>query len=165
MRQRFTPGLFDRLITDRFSTADGECVTELNLDQLKEAVARDLEELLNTRLAIAPDLLADYPACRDSVVNYGLIDFSSMNLKSSFDRDTICAALKACIERFEPRLRAVRATLRPQAGPGARVDFAISALLHVHAAAEPVQFDASMDAATQQYAIRSACRAARNGAE
>src|SRR5450830_917364 len=42
--QRFAPGLFDRLLDDHFKGAPATWT----LDHLKDAVARDLESLLNT---------------------------------------------------------------------------------------------------------------------
>ena len=94
----YVPGLFDRLMGDGGAAAGGVAV-RLSLEQLKDAVARDLEELLNTRVALPPGALDAYRECAASIVNYGLIDFAGMCLSSSDDRARICAALKAAIER------------------------------------------------------------------
>lgn len=112
----YVPGLFDRLMGDGGASAGGVAV-RLSLEQLKDAVARDLEELLNTRVALPPGALDAYPECAASIVNYGLIDFAGMCLSSSDDRARICAALKAAIERHEPRLRNVRARLSAKRVP------------------------------------------------
>ena len=45
----FVPGLFDRLMGEGGA---GTAMARLSLEQLKDAVARDLEELLNTRVAL-----------------------------------------------------------------------------------------------------------------
>lgn len=161
MPQRFVPALFDRLIPDRVSAASGGCVAELDLEQLKRTVAGDLEDMLNTRAAIDPAVFAGLPACRASIVNYGLHDFSGLSLTSSADRDRVAADVRAAIERHEPRLRSVQARLHVRPGSIGRVDFAISALLLTQEAAEPIHFDAVFDASTQQYSVRHAGRTAR----
>lgn len=143
----FSPGLFDRLIGDRGNGA------RLSLEQLKDAVARDLEDLLNTRTALPAGLLEGLPECRRSIVNYGLIDFAGMCLSSSDDRQRICASLVAAIEHHEPRLRQVRARLENEAGAINRVSFVISAVLEVAGARESINFDAVLQPSTLHYSI------------
>jgi type VI secretion system protein ImpF len=141
----FTPGLMDRLM--------GAAGHAMGLEQLKDAVARDLEDLLNTRAALPEPLLQAYPECAASVINYGLIDFAGLCLSSSEDRARICASLKAAIERHEPRLRQVQARIEPRAGTVNRVDFIISGVLALSAAYEPVSFDAVLQPSTLHYSI------------
>ena len=145
----FVPGLFDRLLGEGGMGA----TARLTLEQLKDAVARDLEELLNTRVALPPGALDAYPECAASIVNYGLIDFAGMCLSSSEDRARICAALKAAIERHEPRLRNVRARLEREAGSINRVGFVISGTLAVQAGGETVNFDAVLQPSSLRYSI------------
>lgn len=64
MTQLFLPGLFDRLIGDRPCTVSDSGMAELTLDQLKDAVAADLQALLNTRAAYPEGLLDAYPECQ-----------------------------------------------------------------------------------------------------
>ncbi|MCC7682090.1 type VI secretion system baseplate subunit TssE [Janthinobacterium sp. FW305-128] len=148
----YVPGLFDRLMDDGGGAAGGVAV-RLSLEQLKDAVARDLEELLNTRVALPPGALDAYPECAASIVNYGLIDFAGMCLSSSDDRARICAALKAAIERHEPRLRNVRARLEREAGSINRVGFVISGTLAVMTGGEAVNFDAVLQPSSLRYSI------------
>ncbi|KAB0326105.1 type VI secretion system baseplate subunit TssE [Janthinobacterium sp. SUN128] len=147
----YVPGLFDRLMGD--GGAAGGVAVRLSLEQLKDAVARDLEELLNTRVALPPGALDAYPECAASIVNYGLIDFAGMCLSSSDDRARICAALKAAIERHEPRLRNVRARLEREAGAINRVGFVISGTLAVRSGGEMVNFDAVLQPSSLRYSI------------
>lgn len=147
------PSLFDRLINDRaYAPADG-LVSHLSLDQLKDAVALDLEALLNTRMVIPVELLARHPDAARSVLDYGLIDFSSFSLANDDDRKAICASLQAAIERHEPRLRDVSATLDAGDDTGKGLNFFISATLRVHAAVEPVNFNALLQPSTRHYSI------------
>lgn len=145
----YLPGLFDRLM----DANDAAAPTRLSLGQLKDAIARDLEELLNTRMALPAGALDGYPECAASIINYGLLDFAGMCLSSSEDRARICAALKAAIERHEPRLRHVRARLEREAGAVNRVSFVISATLAVPGAGEAVNFDAVLQPSSLRYAI------------
>jgi type VI secretion system protein ImpF len=153
---RYSPSLFDRLFDDHptLGASDSGAPADLTLEQLKDAIARDLEGLLNTRLALPDALLAPYPACRNSILSYGLIDFAGMCLTSSVDRDKICASLKSAIERHEPRLHGIRASLQRQEGSINRVNFVISALLETHPAMAPVEFAAVLQPTTQTYSVR-----------
>jgi type VI secretion system protein ImpF len=152
----FTPGLFDRLLGEHGSGAS----VRLSLEQLKDAVARDLEDLLNTRAGMPEDLLLDYPECSRSIINYGLVDFAGMCLSSSEDRARICASLKAAIERHEPRLRNVQARLERDAGSINRVSFVINATLALPSLSETVSFDAVLQPSTLHYSINRTARGA-----
>jgi len=159
MRERsagsYVPGLLDRLMGTRGA---GPAASRLSLEQLKDAVARDLEDLLNTRVALPEALLRAYPECAASIVNYGLVDFAGCCLSSTEDRLRICASLKSAIEHHEPRLRGVQARLEPRAGSVNRVDFIITAMLHVHPAHEPINFDAVLQPSTLHYSINRSAR-------
>ncbi|HAT32345.1 MAG TPA: type VI secretion system baseplate subunit TssE, partial [Janthinobacterium sp.] len=48
----FTPGLFDRLMDTHIKPGSSGVVSRLNIEDLKDTVARDLEALLNTRTVI-----------------------------------------------------------------------------------------------------------------
>jgi type VI secretion system protein ImpF len=50
-----------------------------NLRQLKQAVARDLEALLNTRREALEEVPPEFAEVRRSLLNYGLPDFASFN--------------------------------------------------------------------------------------
>lgn len=148
--QRFAPGLFDRLLDDQV----GGAPATWTLDHLKEAVARDLESLLNTRAALPEYLFAAYPEASKSVLTYGLTDFAGMCMTSDVDRKRICAAVLLTIERHEPRLQGVTATLRQRSSQINRFDFLISGRLKAQYASELLHFDAVLEPATQQYSIR-----------
>ncbi|GJI99524.1 hypothetical protein RugamoR64_00630 [Duganella rhizosphaerae] len=154
----FTPGLFDRLLDPQGSQARNGA--GLSLEQWKDTVARDLEDLLNTRCALSEELLNAYPECAGSIVNYGLIDFAGMCLSSSEDRARICACLKAAIERHEPRLRNVQARLEREIGSINRVSFAISATLAGLPMREAVNFDAVLQPSSLHYSINRSTRGA-----
>lgn len=157
MTQPFKASVFDRL------KASSEHAPTCTLEQLKDAVARDLELLLNTRVALPESMFASYPEAGNSVVNYGLIDFAGMCMTSDADRKKICSAVKRAIEQHEPRLHAVQAELRVHCAPVNRVDFVISALLK-SAVTAAVQFDAVLEPSSQHYSIRKVRSMHKTGA-
>jgi type VI secretion system protein ImpF len=163
--QGFAPGLLDKLMIDSKHTLSSGTVTRFSMEELKDSVARDLEALLNTRKVISEDLLKSYPECSKSIVTYGLSDFAGMSLASTDDRAYICRALELTIARHEPRLQEVKAALEVQEGSINRLNFAISAVLVVHPAHEPVSFDAVLQPSSLHYSISKARRTARSGTQ
>jgi type VI secretion system protein ImpF len=153
--QSFTPGLFDRLDADDEAPQRASRATARNSDAWKESITRDLEALLNTRSALLPDALAGYPEVGGSVMNYGLIDFAGMCMTSDADQKRICTAVRLAIERHEPRLHKVTATLQPRKGAINRVDFVIAAELKNAPAADPMHFNAVFQPSLQRYSIQS----------
>jgi len=153
--QSFVPGLFDRLDADDDAPSGGFRSASKNADEWKESITRDLEALLNTRSALLPDALADYSEVSGSVVNYGLIDFAGMCMTSDTDQKRICTAVRQAIERHEPRLHRVTATLQPRKGAINRVDFVITAELKSASLTEPMQFNAVFQPSLQRYSVQS----------
>ncbi|WP_426196496.1 type VI secretion system baseplate subunit TssE [Massilia sp. DWR3-1-1] len=149
-KQRYAPGLFDRLLDDQREAVPATWT----LDHLKDAVARDLESLLNTRAAMPEQLFVAYPEASRSVLTYGLTDFADLCMTSDTDRKKICAAVLLTIERHEPRLQGVTATLRQRSSQINRFDFVISGKLKAQAASDMLHFDAVLEPATQRYSIR-----------
>jgi type VI secretion system protein ImpF len=161
--QGFAPGLLDKLLVGNQTRIYGDIVPRLSMEDLKDSVARDLEALLNTRKVIPENLLKDYPECGKSIVTYGLNDFAGLSLASTDDRAFICRSLEQTIARHEPRLKNVVAALEVQEGSINRLNFAISALLVVHPAQEPVSFDAVLQPSSLHYSISKGRRSARGG--
>ncbi len=162
----FTPGLFDRLM-DRPGQAHGQAggtVPRVSLEEMKDAVARDLEALLNTRAVLPEESLKRFPECARSIAAYGLRDFAGLSLSSTDDRAFICRSLEQTIARHEPRLRNVQARLELREDAVNRLNFAITALMVVSAAHEPVNFDAVLQPSSLHYTISKARRAASPGA-
>jgi type VI secretion system protein ImpF len=153
--QSFVPGLFDRLDADDDAAQAQFRPPPKKADEWRESITRDLEALLNTRSALLPHVLADYPEVGKSVVNYGLIDFAGMCMTSDTDQKRICTAVRQAIERHEPRLHRVTATLQPRKGAINRVDFVITAELKNAPVAEPMQFNAVFQPSLQRYSVQS----------
>ena len=152
----FTPGLLDRLMADA-----GAASAALGVEGLKDSVARDLEALLNTRIALDVARLDGYPAARASILHYGLIDFAGFCLTSSVDRAAVCASIEDAIATHEPRLKDVRAVLEPAAGDVNRLHFSIHARLAVDGLLEPVNFNAVLQPSSLHYEINRSARPLR----
>jgi type VI secretion system protein ImpF len=154
------PGLLDRLMDPRHQ-ASGGVLPRLSIEQLKDSVARDLEALLNTRLALPPETFTLYPEARKSVLNYGLIDFAGYCLSSTEERAQICASLVDAVVAHEPRLSGVAAALEQEPGSVNRLNFVINGTLELESGAEPVNFNAVLQPSSLHYAISRGARATR----
>ena len=152
------PGLLDRLMDPR-QQAVGGVLPRMNVEQLKDSVARDLEALLNTRLVWPQAFFAGYPEAETSILNYGLIDFAACCLSSFEDRAAICKSLVAAVTAHEPRLSGVKAELTAESGSVNRLDFVINGTLALDSGPEPVNFNAVLQPSSLHYAIS---RGARN---
>ncbi|CAM2197203.1 type VI secretion system baseplate subunit TssE [Paraburkholderia sp. A1RI_3L] len=151
--KRFEPSFLDKLFDDEPHLPAPAAMRQLSLDELKGAVARDVEAILNTRIALTEEELTSLPECSRSVLTYGLNDFAGLSLASHYDRTFICKSIQQAIERHEPRLRQVAVTLELNGQSTHALCFAIQALLVVSAAEEPVSFDAMLQPATLQYSV------------
>lgn len=150
----FEPSLIEKLLDDApGKPGTGGLARALSVEQYKESVARDLEGLLNSRSAYSAVDLAQFPNCRQSLMTYGLRDFSSMSLASAYDRAAICQSLEEAIARHEPRLSSVQVRLDSDGRLGGGLHFTIQALLDLQPAREPVSFDALLQPTTLQYSV------------
>ncbi len=143
---KITQSIFDRLVD-----SDPRITPER---QLKAAVRRDLEWLLNTRRVVEPPPESLVEVNR-SLYNYGLPDFSSYSLSSPKDRSKLLRALEITIALFEPRLAGVKVTAVESPTAGSRVlRFQIEGLLLKDPAPEQVSFDTVLQLANGEYQVK-----------
>lgn len=149
------PSVLDRLL-DNEPEAEREQLPYhfQTLQQLKRAVTRDLETLLNTRQERLEELSSEFTEVRRSLVTYGLPDFTTLTLLSANDRNRIRRALEQAVALFEPRLERVRVILQPPRPHDLVLRFCIEALLRVEPAPEPVTFDAMLQLSPQRYMVQ-----------
>jgi type VI secretion system protein ImpF len=149
------PSVLDRLLDDAPEVSHEPLPDRFqNLRQLKRAVTRDLEALLNTRQEVWAELSPEFAELRRSLLTYGLPDFTAFSLLNPHDRNRIRRAVEQAIATFEPRLNRVRVTLEAPRQHEPTLRFHIEALLRVEPAPEPVTFDAMLQLHTQEYIVR-----------
>jgi type VI secretion system protein ImpF len=143
---KITQSLLDRLI---------DSDARVNPDrQLKAALRRDLEALLNTRRVAVPppESLAEV---NRSLYNFGLPDFSSYSLNNPKDRNRLLRALEVTIALFEPRLAGVKVSPIEDPNASSRVlRFQIEGLLIKDPAPEQVSFDTVLQLANGEYQVK-----------
>jgi type VI secretion system protein ImpF len=153
--ESIVPSILDRLMDDEPEVSREPLPNRFqNLSQLKKAVARDLEALLNTRQEILEEISPEFIEVSRSLVTYGLPDFSSSSVLNTNDRNRIRRALEQAVATFEPRFERVRVNLESPRDQDRTLRFRIEALLRVEPASEPVTFDAVLRLNTQQYVVQ-----------
>jgi type VI secretion system protein ImpF len=124
-----------------------------SLRELKAALRRDLEWLLNTRRTIE-ESPASLKELERSLYNYGLPDVSSLYLRSSNDQGTLLKAIRVAINYFEPRLLNIKVALEPAAADARVIRFSIEGLLRMDPAPEHVFFDTMLEPMSGQYQVK-----------
>jgi type VI secretion system protein ImpF len=76
----------------------------------KESLRRDLSDLLNTRRG-ETDFKAAFEQSANSILSFGVVDFTSFNLNSDVDQERVRQSIERVIRQFEPRLSGVTVTL------------------------------------------------------
>ncbi len=153
--QPLVPSVLDRLLDEAPETTSEPVKNRAQLlRDLKLAVRRDLEHLLNTRRRniTPPDELVELA---DSLLTYGIPDFSGTGPGSEEDREAFARTVEQIIRENEPRLVKVAVILAEDPQPGDRtLRFRIDALLRADPAPEPVMFDSTLEPATTQFAVK-----------
>ncbi len=126
-RDRLVPALLDRLMGDPRSPRGERGQDDISMEQLRECVRRDLEDLLNTvnlASALGANLeegekhpLDDYPEVARSVVNYGMPALAGTT-SSNLDVVAFERAVRQVIHDFEPRILRRTLVVRAQTDAG-----------------------------------------------
>lgn len=146
------PSVLDRLLDDDPRTdVEHPGAVGSDLRHFKQAVARDLDVLLNSRCVDFGDRIESHPQARDSVINFGIIDLSSLSLLNPDDRALLRDRIRITIERHEPRLAKVRVTLDAPRDLERMLRFRVDAVLRVHPQRPPVSFDAMLQLSSNSY--------------
>lgn len=153
--QPLVPSVLDRLLDDQPEvTRETPASRNQVLRELKAAVGRDLENLLNTRVRclILPEQANEL---KQSLVNYGIPDITGAKLGSVQDRNDFCRYLQAIIRQYEPRFKTV--SVQPAANPDPQdrtFRFRIDALLIAEPAPEPIIFDTELRPGTADFEVK-----------
>jgi type VI secretion system protein ImpF len=119
----------------------------IGVAELKQAVRRDIEWLLNTRRPLLPEV-ERLPEARTSILAYGLPDVTQFTGSSQTDRQRLSAQIEECLRAFEPRLAPRSLKVEPvlEGEPARfRLNFRIRGELHVDPVREKVTYDTSIE--------------------
>jgi type VI secretion system protein ImpF len=152
-----TLSTLDRLIDQDPETGlEAPQTRSQSVRQLKEALRRDLEWLLNTRrIAVSPD--ESLKEVNRSVYVYGLPDFTAYSLNSAKDQAKLVRILHSSVKIFEPRLANTRIVpLEESASLTRKLRFRIDGLLMMDPAPEQVSFDTVLELTSGTYEVGNA---------
>lgn len=145
--------ILDRLANDADFDILGGHINDI--DVVRRAVLRDVENLLNTRRNInAP--AQSYRHLNRSLYVYGLEDFVSKNPKNPEVRKALRTSIEQTIARFEPRLINVGVEFNPEDGNDQNLCFTVRATLYADPIHEPIYFDTWFSVNRGEYRINNA---------
>jgi type VI secretion system protein ImpF len=149
-KQQLQLSIFDRLHNDNGIRNIGTAADDLFI--VRNAVMRDVENLLNTRRRVVKPA-ESFKYLSDSMYNYGIDDFVAKNPKNPHVRQALMATIAETLTRFEPRLRNVAVDFRPEDGNTQNLCFSVRATLHADPVREPICFDTWFSASRGEYRI------------
>ena len=148
-----TLSVLDRLLDDEpKSKVEGPLTHSKSLAQLKVAIRRDLENLLNTRCTIEP-LPESSAETRRSVFNYGVPDITEIGQNFLYEKERLLAEIESAVRLFEPRLDGVKVAVVPATGAARVLRFVIEGMLKIDPAPEHVVFDAALELTSGEYQL------------
>ena len=154
--QRLLPSIVDRLIDlspsvpNEPAKSQGQVVFEM-----KASLRRDLENLLNTRwtCVLWPP---EYEELDLSLINYGIPDFTGVNMGSPENQKRLIQIVKRAIEKFEPRLINFTVEIINQIDNVNRtLSFRVDGLLQSDPYPEQVVFDTSLDVHSSDFEVKA----------
>lgn len=123
--------------------------------RLKQFLLRDLSALLNTRRA-EQDFDGSFEQSANSVLTFGVTDFTSYNLNSSIDQERARQSVERAIRQFEPRLTGVSVSLEQPEPLHPVLTLRVEAVMHPSYGSEPVTFEAALHRASRQIVFAGA---------
>jgi len=148
------PSLLDRLLDAHPEQARDRprAVNEL-LRELRNAVRRDVEVLLNARRPWR-SVAHRHPALRISPLGYGIADFAAGAFNDPKQQEKLREEIETAICRFEPRLARIQVQLFENPTPlRATLTLRIDAQLRVNPVPEPIWFDTMIDTTTADVVV------------
>jgi type VI secretion system protein ImpF len=149
-----TPSLLDRLLDDSPAQAtEPDWAASYHIGRMKQSLARDLEVLLNTRKLLDGET-EGYPRSADSLLNFGIMDLTSVSVHDSRSLRGLQDHLRKSIERFESRLGGVKISLEPGKEGPRSIRFRVDAVLRLQPGRPPVTFDATLQMGTNACTVQ-----------
>lgn len=151
-----------RSLLDRLTDLEPDKQTEPatteweDLRDLKASLCRDVAALLNTRRKeeVVP---AGYEDANNSVLTYGIADFTSYNLTNSIEQELVRRSIERAIRQFEPRLTRVTVNVEEPNSSKPTLRFQMEAVLK-DAEGEEVAFDVSLHRDSRRVTVAGAER-------
>ena len=158
--RRLMASVVDRLIEE--PAAGGARAFDRDVDDVAQQgrnVARDLEHLLNTRRRCLGPPPSEYKELNASVIEYGIPDFTGLNMSLPSERERTRATIERAIRQFEPRLKNVVVTVLTNVDRAdRRLRLRIAGVLRSEPVPERVEFDSEVDPSTTTVSISNAHR-------
>ena len=152
--QPILPSVLDRLLDEHpDESRDRPKSRGQPLIELRNAIRRDLEALLNTRQRHLswPSGLTEL---NHSLVNFGIPDVTRIDVATQQDRENFCRELEAAIRRHEPRFQSLKVVMLDNAEPLDRtLRFRVEALVYADPTPESMVFDSSLDPVTHNFSV------------
>ncbi|MEB2844175.1 type VI secretion system baseplate subunit TssE [Rhizobiales bacterium RZME27] len=124
--------------------------------EMREAIRRDLESLLNTRRcpSAPPSELSEL---KDALVSYGVDGMVSANLVTDEAKLSLARMIERRISMFETRLSDVRVTiLKSRTMTERALRMRIQASFRLHEGMPPISFESTIDPSTQRFLVEAA---------
>ena len=153
MKSTIRLSLLDRLLDDEPGVhVEAPLEESQRLRIMQQAIRRDLQNLLNTRYRLVawPPELTELD---DSLINYGIPDFTAASLNAAEDCDVLLRAIRTAINFFEPRLTDVELERVGNDYVDRTFRFRIEAMLLIEEKKHRIQFDSLLESGTGQFSI------------
>ena len=123
------------------------------LTELKQAVRRDLEWLLNTKRSVVeiPESLEE---TTNSMATYGLRDLTGLGISNPAEQQRLIKEVEKTLKTFEPRFMDLKVKLEPMNNLERSMRFKIEANLDVEPAPEPIVFDTVLELGTGEFEVK-----------
>jgi type VI secretion system protein ImpF len=150
-----TQSVIERLIDlEPSARTDPPQTRSQSVRQLKAALRRDLEWLLNTR-QIPGGIPEAFPGLEGSLYGFGLPDVTNLSANSVRDRNRLQRMIENTISSFEPRLSGIKVSLVDAgSNSGRQLRFQIEGLLLMDPAPELVSFDTVLQLSSGEYQVK-----------
>lgn len=152
---RVTPSILDRLLDyDPRSSQEPPKSNATSLAELRQAVRRDLEWLLNTRhnAVKIPETLEEV---NRSLAVYGLPDITGIGADIPTEQKRLVKAVETAIGIFEPRFLDVKVTLLPISTVERELRLRIEANLDIDPVPEAISFDTVLQMGSGEFLVKN----------
>jgi type VI secretion system protein ImpF len=147
------PSLLDRLTENADESSETRGVRAYEVSRrLQQFLLRDLSALLNTRRA-EQDFDKSFEQSTNSLLTFGVADFTSYNLNSSIDQERARQSVERAIRQFEPRLTGVSVSLEQSEPLHPVLMLRVEAVMHPSYGSESVTFEAALHRSSRHIAF------------